>query len=203
MKIFAVGLNYADHVAEFGGTVPAEPVIFMKPDSALLRENKPFFIPLFSDEIHYETEIIVRINRLGKNISERFAHRYYEEIGLGIDFTARDLQRKLRSEGKPWELSKAFDGSAVMSPFVPKSEFKSLADINFHLDINESTVQRGNTSNMLFNIDQIIAYISHYFTLKIGDVIFTGTPAGVGRVNKNDKLVGYLEDRKMFDFAIK
>ncbi len=203
MKIFAVGLNYADHVKEFGAERPDEPVIFMKPDSALLRENKPFFIPLFSNEIHYETEVLVRINRLGKNISERFAHRYYDEIGLGIDFTARDLQRKLKDAGRPWELSKAFDGSAVISEFVPISEFPDLQNVNFHLDINGQKVQSGNTRDMSYSIDQIIAYISRYFTLKIGDVIFTGTPAGVGPVAKNDRLRGYLEDKLMFDFSIK
>ncbi len=203
MKIFAVGMNYANHVAEFGGEVPTEPVIFMKPDSALLRENKPFFIPLFSNEIHYETEFVVRINRLGKNISEKFAHRYYSEVGLGIDFTARDLQRKLRAEGKPWELSKAFDSSAVVSQFIPVSEFENLQDIDFYLDINGQTVQTGNTADMIFNVNQIIAYISKYFTLKIGDIIFTGTPVGVGQVNKNDKLQGYLRDQLMFDFMVK
>ena len=203
MKIFAVGLNYANHVAEFGGEIPSEPVIFMKPDSALLRENKPFFIPFFSDEIHYETELLVRINRIGKNISEKFAHRYYDEVGLGIDFTARDLQRKLRSEGKPWELSKGFDGSAVISNFVPLAQFEDVQNINFHLDINEKTVQCGNSADMIFSVNQIIAYVSRFYTLKIGDVIFTGTPVGVGAVAKNDRLQGFLEDEMMFNFSVK
>lgn len=203
MKIFAVGLNYAQHVAEFGGEIPTEPVVFMKPDSALLRENKPFFIPLFSDEIHYETELLVRINRIGKNIAEKFAYRYYDEVGLGIDFTARDLQRKLRAEGKPWELSKGFDGSAVISNFVPLSRFSDIQNVNFHLKINEQTVQQGNSRDMIFTVNQIIAYISRFYTLKIGDVIFTGTPVGVGAVAKNDHLQGFLEDEMMFNFSVK
>lgn len=204
MKIFAIGLNYASHNEEMKRTfAPSEPVIFMKPDTALLKDEKPFFIPDFSEEIQYETEVVVKINRLGKNISERFAHRYYNEITIGIDFTARDLQRNLKERGLPWEISKAFDNSAAIGEFVSVGTIPNVQNLNFHLNINGETVQRGNTANMIYSVDKIIAYISRFFTLKIGDLIFTGTPAGVGGIAINDRLEGYLEDRKVLNFKIK
>jgi 2-keto-4-pentenoate hydratase/2-oxohepta-3-ene-1,7-dioic acid hydratase in catechol pathway len=175
----------------------------MKPDSALLRNNDPFFLPDFAQSFHHEVEIVVRINRLGKNIEERFATRYYDEIALGIDFTARDLQEKLRGKGLPWEKAKAFDQSAVLSPFVSKEQYTDLNNLNFHLDINGETRQQGNTRNMIFSIDQIIAHVSKYFTLKIGDLIYTGTPEGVGPVAINDRLQGYIEGENFFDFRVK
>lgn len=203
MKIIAIGLNYLDHIKEFGNPVPLEPVVFMKPDSALLKNNRPFYLPDFSDEIHYETEIIVRINRLGKNISEKFTSRYYDEIGVGIDFTARDLQREQRKNGNPWEICKAFDASAAVSKFYPITTFGDIGQLNFHLDINGKTVQVGNTRDMIFNVDKIITYVSRFFTLKIGDIIFTGTPVGVGVVKKDDHLQAFIEERKLLDFKIK
>jgi 2-keto-4-pentenoate hydratase/2-oxohepta-3-ene-1,7-dioic acid hydratase in catechol pathway len=203
MKIFAIGQNYAEHNKELNNQNPGEPVVFMKPDTAALRNNKPFYIPDFSDELHYETEIIIKINRLGKNIAPRFASRYYAEIGLGVDFTARDIQRRLKSAGHPWEVCKAFDNSAVIGQFVPVSQIENVQNIDFHLDINGNTVQQGNTSQMIFPLDTLIAHISRYFTLKIGDIIFTGTPAGVGKVSVGDRLEGYLFDQKLFDFKIK
>jgi 2-keto-4-pentenoate hydratase/2-oxohepta-3-ene-1,7-dioic acid hydratase in catechol pathway len=203
MKIIAVGMNYTDHAKELNNPVPDEPVIFMKPDSALLKNNKPFYLPDFSNEIDYETEVIVQINRLGKNISEKFAPRYYSHIGLGIDFTARDIQRKFREKAYPWEICKAFDGSAVISEFYPIEKFGDLNNLNFRLDIDGSTVQKGNTSDMIFNINKIIAYVSRFFTLKIGDILFTGTPVGVGKVFINNHLEGYIEGEKMLDFMIK
>ncbi len=203
MKIFAIGQNYIEHNREMQSADPKDPVVFMKPDSAILRANKPFFIPEFSNEIHYETELIVKINRIGKHISPKFANRYYDEIGLGIDFTARDLQRKLKSEGKPWEICKGFDGAAVIGDFIPKDELGEVQQIRFHLDIDGKTVQQGNSSDMIFSIDAIIAYISRYFTLKIGDLIYTGTPVGVGAVAIGNRLEGYIFDRKMFDFQVK
>ncbi len=203
MKIIAVGRNYKAHIEELNNDIPTEPVIFMKPDSALLKNNKPFFIPDFSNEIHYETEILVQIDRLGKNISEKFAPRYYSTIGLGIDFTARDIQQEYKTKGLPWEICKAFDGSAVISKFYPIEDFGNINNLNFHLNIDGETVQKGNTSDMIFNINQIIAYVSKFFTLKIGDIIFTGTPAGVGKVNINNRLEGFIEDKKLFDFPVK
>ena len=204
MKIFAIGLNYASHNKEMKRTfVSEEPVLFMKPDTALLKDGKPFLLPDFSDEMHYETEIVVKVNRLGKTIAERFAHRYYDEITVGIDFTARDLQRKQKELGLPWEIAKSFDNSAAIGEFISKSEFEDIQNINFHLDINESTVQQGNTKDMIYSVDRIISYISRFFTLKIGDLIFTGTPAGIGPVNINDHLQGYIEDRKLLDFNVK
>lgn len=203
MKIICIGQNYADHVAELGYQIPQEPVVFMKPDSAILRVNNPFFIPDFAEEFHYETEIVVRIDRLGKSIAKQFANRYYSEIGIGIDFTARDLQRKLMSEGKPWEKCKSFDSSAAISEFLPKSNFMNVQNIDFHLDINGSTRQTGNTRDMIFDIDTIISYVSDYFTLKIGDLIYTGTPVGVGKVAIGDRLQAYIGDRKMMDFLVK
>lgn len=204
MKIFAIGLNYASHNKEMKRTfVSEEPVLFMKPDTALLKDGKPFLLPDFSDEMHYETEIVVKVNRLGKTIAERFAHRYYDEITVGIDFTARDLQRKQKELGLPWEIAKSFDNSAAIGEFISNSEFEDIQNINFHLDINESTVQQGNTKDMIYSVDRIISYISRFFTLKIGDLIFTGTPAGLGAVNINDHLQGYIEDRKLLDFRVK
>ncbi len=203
MKIIAVGLNYERHLSEFKADKPAEPVIFMKPDSALLKNNKPFFLPHFSDEIHYETEVVIRISKLGKNIAEKFASRYYSEVGLGIDFTARDLQTRARQLGQPWETSKGFDGSAVVSEFLPLADFGDIKHLGFRLDINGNTVQTGNTQDMIFSVDEIIAYVSRFFTLKTGDLIFTGTPAGVGPVKRNDRLEGYLEDKLMFRFNVK
>ncbi|MDD3189774.1 MAG: fumarylacetoacetate hydrolase family protein [Fermentimonas sp.] len=204
MKIFAIGLNYASHNKEMKRTfVSEEPVLFMKPDTALLKDGKPFLLPDFSDEMHYETEMVVKVNRLGKTIAERFAHRYYDEITVGIDFTARDLQRKQKELGLPWEIAKSFDNSAAIGEFISKSEFEDIQNINFHLDINESTVQQGNTKDMIYSVDRIISYISRFFTLKIGDLIFTGTPAGIGAVNINDHLQGYIEDRKLLDFRVK
>ncbi|NLI71932.1 MAG: fumarylacetoacetate hydrolase family protein [Bacteroidales bacterium] len=203
MKIFAIGQNYVEHNKEMDSADPLEPIVFMKADTAALRDNKPFFHPDFSEEIHYETELIVRINRLGRNISPRFAHRYYEEISLGVDFTARDLQRRLKREGKPWEICKAFDNSAVIGNFIPKDEIDDIQNIDFHLDLNGNTVQQGNSKDMIFSIDELIAYISKFFTLKIGDILFTGTPAGVGKVNIGDRLQGYIFEKKMFDFQVK
>ena len=203
MKIFAIGQNYAEHNKELNSPDPTEPVIFMKPDTAALKNNKPFYIPDFSSELHYETEIIVKISRLGKNIAPKFAHRYYEEIGLGVDFTARDEQRRLKAEGKPWEISKAFDNSAVIGNFIPKEELGDVQNIHFHLNINGNTVQKGHTSDMIFPVDEIIAWISRFFTLKIGDILFTGTPVGVGKVNIGDHLEGYIGEKKMFDFKVK
>jgi len=204
MKIIAVGMNYAAHNKELHHSLElSEPTIFMKPDSSLSKDGKPFFIPDFSSEIHYETELVVKIDRLGKNIAERFAHRYYTEVTVGIDFTARDLQNRLRSQGLPWEISKAFDYSAVIGDFIPVSEIGNVQAIPFHLQINGEMVQEGNTSDMLFSIDRIIAYVSRFFTLKIGDLIYTGTPVGVGPVKINDHLQGYMKDNKVLDFFVK
>lgn len=204
MKIFAIGLNYASHNKEMKQTFEAsEPVIFMKPDTALLKDGKPFFLPDFSDEIHYETELVIKINRLGKNIAEKFAHRYYDDITIGIDFTARDLQRKQKKLGLPWEIAKSFDNSAPIGEFISKKEIPDINNINFRLDINGNSVQQGNSGDLIFSFDKIIAYISRFFTLKIGDLIFTGTPAGIGGVSINDRLEGYIEDKKLLDFKIK
>ena len=203
MKIIAVGMNYAAHNKELDFTIPSEPVIFMKADSSLLKKGAPFFIPDFSETIDYEVEVVVKINRLGKNIAEQFAHRYYEEVTAGIDFTARDLQRKLRKEGHPWEISKAFDNSAAVGDFIPKTDIADLSRMSFRLDINGAMAQSGNTQDMLFSIDRIIAYASRFFTLKIGDLIFTGTPSGVGSVHINDRLEAYIEEQKILDLKIK
>lgn len=202
MKIICIGRNYAKHIEELQNERPEEPVIFMKPDSAVLLKNNPFIIPPFSQDIHYEVELIVKINRIGKFIDEKFAHKYYEEIGLGIDFTARDLQNKLKEKGLPWEKAKAFDGSAVVGNFCPKKEL-NLDRIRFQLISNDQVVQDGDSSHMLWKIDEIIAYVSQFFTLKIGDLIFTGTPAGVGKVQANDVLKGHLEGREMFSVKVK
>lgn len=204
MKIIAVGMNYAAHNKELHHTLElTEPTIFMKSDSSLLKDGKPFFIPDFSSEIHYETELVIKVDRLGKNIAERFAHRYYHEVTVGIDFTARDWQRRLRAQGLPWELCKSFDNSAVIGTFIPLSEAGNVNALSFHLDLNGKTVQEGHTQEMLFSVDRIIAYVSRFFTLKIGDLIFTGTPAGVGPVHIGDRLEGYLGDRKLLDFHVR
>lgn len=205
MKIIAIGMNYSLHCHELhaGEALPQEPVIFMKPDSALLKDSKPFFIPDFCEQVDYETEMVVRICRLGKNISERFAHRYYDAVTVGIDFTARDLQRRFREEGKPWELCKGFDSSAAIGDWVPVGKLKSVQDLNFHLNIDGKVVQQGYTGDMLFTVDQIIAYVSRFCTLKIGDLLFTGTPVGVGPVRIGNHLEGFLENEKLLDFYIR
>ncbi len=203
MKIICIGRNYADHISELNNERPAEPVIFLKPDSAILLKQHPFVIPEFSEDVHHEVEILVKINKVGKYIDAKFAHKYYDEIGLGIDFTARDLQNKLKEKGLPWEKAKAFDGSAVISDFLSIKEFDSLENINFELRNNSEIVQSGNTNQMLWKIDEIIAYVSQYFTLKKGDIIFTGTPSGVAKVNPNDVLEGFLENKSMFKIQIK
>lgn len=203
MKIICIGRNYVKHAQELKNDIPEEPVFFMKPDSALLLGNKPFYIPDFSNDLHYEVELILKISRLGKNIEPRFAHRYYNEIGLGIDFTARDIQRKLSEKGLPWEKAKAFDSSAVLGDFVPKDELGDLADIRFSLLKNGEIVQDGHSADMIFPFDSIVSHVSKYVTLKIGDLIYTGTPAGVGPVNIDDRLEGFLAGKKMFDFMVK
>lgn len=205
MKIIAVEMNYAQHNKELGHTQEnREPVIFMKPDSAILKDGKPFFVPDFSHEVHYETEVVVRICRLGKNIAPRFAHRYYDAVTVGIDFTARDLQRKFREAGNPWELCKGFDNSAAIGTFISLEQASGdLQNLDFHLDIDGCEVQRGNTADMLFKIDDIIAYVSRFMTLKIGDLLFTGTPAGVGPVSVGQHLQGYLGGEKLLDFHIR
>lgn len=204
MKIICVGMNYTDHIRELNNQVPEEPVIFFKPDSALLRNNDPFFIPGFSNEIHHEVELVVKICRVGKHIDPKYVGRYYKEIGLGIDFTARDLQAKLRSKGLPWEKSKGFDQSAAISKqFIPIEKLPDPKSIKFRLDINGQTVQSGDSSWMIFPIDEIIVHVSKYFTLKMGDLIYTGTPVGVGPVRKDDRLEGYLEGEKLLDFFIR
>lgn len=205
MKIIAVGMNYMAHCHELHANeaLPKEPVIFMKPDSALLKDSKPFFIPDFSAQVDYETELVVRINRLGKNIASRFANRYYDAVTVGIDFTARDLQRKFRAAGNPWELCKGFDNSAAIGDFVSVEKFKDIQALDFHLDIDGKTVQSGNTRDMLFKVDEIIAYVSQFFTLKIGDLLFTGTPVGVGPVSVGQHLQGYLEEEKLLDFYVR
>jgi len=203
MKIIAIGRNYAEHAKELNNPVPTVPVIFMKPDTALLKDNKPFYHPDFSQDIHHEIEIVLKVCKEGKHISEKFAANYYDEIGLGVDFTARDIQSRHKEKGLPWELAKAFDSSAPISNFIPKSEFKDVYNINFHLDINNETRQSGNTNMLLFSFEQIIAFVSQYITLKKGDLIFTGTPAGVGKVNVGDHLEGYIEDNKLLDFSVK
>ncbi len=204
MKIIAVGMNYAAHNKELHHTLElTEPTIFMKSDSSLLKDGKPFFIPDFSSEIHYETELVIKVDRLGKNIAERFAHRYYHEVTVGIDFTARDWQRRLRAQGLPWELSKSFDNSAAIGTFIPLAEAGNVNDLSFRLDLNGETVQEGHTREMLFSVDRIIAYVSRFFTLKIGDLIYTGTPAGVGPVHIGDRLEGYVGDRKLLDFHVR
>ncbi|MBU2928545.1 fumarylacetoacetate hydrolase family protein [Winogradskyella psychrotolerans] len=203
MKLICIGRNYTDHIKELENEKPTDPVIFLKPDTAILLKKQPFFIPDFSDDVHYEVEVLVKINKVGKYIDRKFAHKYYDDIGLGIDFTARDLQAQLKAKGLPWEKAKAFDGAAVVGKWLPKTKFQNIDNINFSLRKNDAVVQDANTELMLWKIDEIIEYVSKYFTLKIGDIIFTGTPAGVGKVFAEDRLTGYLEDEEMFSIKIK
>ncbi len=203
MKIIAIGRNYINHAKELNNAVPKKPVFFMKPETALLQKNNPFYYPEFSNDIHYEAEIVIKINKIGKYIEEQFAHRYYSEIGIGIDFTARDLQQEQKEKGLPWEIAKAFDYSAPIGTFVNLSNYKDIQNINFSLDINGKRVQTGNTKDMLFSVDKIIAYVSQFISLKIGDLIFTGTPAGVGRINIGDRLEAAIEGETLLNFEIK
>lgn len=203
MKIICIGRNYVKHIEELQNERPDEPVVFLKPDSAVLLKQHPFVIPAFSDDIHHEVELLVRINKVGKYIEPKFAANYYDEIGLGIDFTARDLQTQLKAKGLPWEKAKAFDGSAVIGSFLSKKDFSSTENINFELKSNGITVQKGNSSHMLWKIDELIAHVSQYFTLKIGDIIFTGTPEGVAKVKPNDILEGFIEEKKLFRIQVK
>ena len=204
MKIICIGRNYSDHAKELNNPVPLEPVFFMKPDTALLPKRNPVYIPDFTDNLNYEVELVLKINKTGKKIASKFAYKYYNEIGIGIDFTARDLQEKCKKNGLPWEMAKSFDHSAPISnKFISKEEFKDLKNINFSLKKNKETVQIGNSADMLFNFDEIISYVSRFVTLKIGDLIFTGTPAGVGKVEINDQLEAYLENQMMLKVTIK
>lgn len=203
MKLICVGRNYVAHIDELSNEVPKDPVLFLKPDTSILLKKQPFFIPDFSDNIHYEVEVLIKINRVGKYIDEKFAHKYYQELGLGIDFTARDLQSSLKSKGLPWEKAKAFDGSAVVGNWINKSEFNNVNDLEFSLEKNGNVVQQSSTALMLWKIDALIAYISKFFTLKIGDIIFTGTPSGVGKVFENDQLVGKIQNKEMFSIKVK
>ena len=203
MKIICIGRNYANHIEELHNERPTEPVVFMKPDSAVLLKQHPFVIPEFSEDVHHEIEIIVKISKVGKYIEPKFAHKYYEEISVGIDFTARDLQDKLKAKGLPWEKAKAFDGSAVLGEFLPKNQFSSLENITFELTNNNKTVQISNSSFMLWKIDELISYVSQFFTLKIGDIIFTGTPEGVAAVKPDDVLEGFLEGQQLFRIQVK
>lgn len=203
MKIICIGRNYTEHIKELANEKPTEPVVFLKPDTSILVKKQPFFIPDFSNDVHHEVEILVKISKVGKYIDKKFAHKYYDEIGLGIDFTARDLQQQLKEKGLPWEKAKGFDGAAVVGKWLPKSDFESLDAINFSLEKNGIVVQQGNTSHMLWKIDELIEYVSKYFTLKIGDIIFTGTPSGVAKVEANDVLRGLIENNEMFKLTIK
>ena len=203
MKIICVGRNYVEHIEELNNSVPVEPVLFLKPDTAILLKKQAFFIPEFSNNVHHEVEILVKINRVGKHIDKKFAYKYYDEIGLGIDFTARDLQQQLKDTVLPWEKAKGFDGAAVIGKFLPKSTFETIDAIDFSLEKNGKEVQKGNTSLMLWKIDALIENISKYFTLKIGDVIFTGTPSGVSQILPNDTLKGFIENREMFSIKVK
>ena len=203
MKIICIGRNYADHITELKNERPSEPIIFLKPDTSILLKKQPFFIPEFSNQVQHEVELLIKITKVGKHIDKKFAHKYYDEIGLGIDFTARDLQQQLKQKGLPWEKAKAFDGAAVIGKFVSKSRFESLDAISFSLKKNEQVVQQGNSSHMLWKFDDLIEYVSKYFTLKIGDVIFTGTPAGVAKVNPDDVLSGFIADEEFFKIRIK
>lgn len=203
MKIICVGRNYSSHIKELANEKPIDPVLFLKPDTSILQKNHPFYIPHFSSNIDYEVEVIIRINKIGKHIQAKFSHKYYEEISLGVDFTARIVQNQLKSNGLPWEKSKSFDGSAIIGEWFQKNEFENINSLSFNLKVNKRVVQHGNTSEMLWKIDDLISYISQYFTLKIGDIIFTGTPAGVGPISENDVLVGHIEDRQAFSVKIK
>lgn len=203
MKIICIGLNYRKHAFEMGWNLPEEPVVFLKPDSSILKNNKPFFLPHFSDNIHYEVEVVIKISKLGKGISAKFAPRYFDEVTLGIDITARDLQNRLTKSGMPWEISKCFDGAAPIGSFIPVTGVKDMRDLDFRLEINNKVVQKSNTSDMIFGFNEIVEYVSKFFTLKTGDLIFTGTPSGVGQLKRNDNLVAYLGDKTLLDFLIK
>ena len=203
MKIICIGRNYTDHIEELANERPADPVVFLKPDTSLLLKNQPFFIPPFSNDVHYEVEVLVRINRIGKHIQQKFSHKYYQEIGLGIDFTARDVQSKLKAKGLPWEKAKAFDGAAVVGNWIDKSTLPNVDELQFEMSKNGALVQQSSTALMLWKIDELISYVSQFFTLKIGDIIFTGTPAGVGPVVENDILEGSLEGHKLFSIKVK
>jgi 2-keto-4-pentenoate hydratase/2-oxohepta-3-ene-1,7-dioic acid hydratase in catechol pathway len=203
MKIICIGRNYTDHIEELANERPEDPVVFLKPDTSLVLKNQPFFIPPFSNDVHYEVEVLVRINRIGKHIQQKFSHKYYDEIGLGIDFTARDLQAKLKAKGLPWEKAKAFDGAAVVGDWVNKSELPHIDELQFEMTKNGTLVQQSSSALMLWKVDELIAYVSQFFTLKIGDIIFTGTPAGVGPVIENDVLEGSLEGRQLFSIKVK
>ncbi len=203
MKIICIGRNYFDHAKELNNPVPERPVFFMKPDSALVTKNRPFFYPEFSKDVHHELEVVIKIDRLGRSIQEKFAARYYSEVGLGIDFTARDLQAEMKSKGLPWEIAKGFDYSAPVSEFLPVNEFKDINNMEFNLKLNGEQVQKGTTADMIFSFDKIIAYVSQFVTLKTGDLIYTGTPAGVGPVKINDHMEAFLEGRQLMDFYVK
>jgi 2-keto-4-pentenoate hydratase/2-oxohepta-3-ene-1,7-dioic acid hydratase in catechol pathway len=203
MKIICIGLNYRKHAIEMGWSMPEVPVVFMKPDSSILKNNKPFFLPGFSEMIHYEVEVVIKISKLGKGISAKFAPRYYDEVTVGIDITARDLQNRQTAKGLPWEISKGFDGAAPIGTFIPVSSIDDINNLDFRLEINEKVVQKSNTSDMIFGINEIIEYVSKFFTLKTGDLIFTGTPSGVGELKRNDNLVAYLGNKSLLDFLIK
>lgn len=203
MKIICIGQNYMEHIKELNSAVPDEPVFFLKPDTSLLLDNKPFYIPDFSNDIHHEVEIVLKINRNGKSIAEEFAHKYYDELTVGIDFTARDIQKQQKTKGLPWEKAKGFDNAAPVGKFVSKSKLPAMNNLNFHLNINGKTIQKGNTSDLLFSFDKIIAFISQFITLKMGDIIFTGTPVGVSAVNIGDKLEAFLEGEKLLGFDVK
>ena len=203
MKIICIGRNYTDHIEELANERPEDPVVFLKPDTSLVLKNQPFFIPPFSDDVHYEVEVLVRINRIGKHIQQKFSYKYYDEIGLGIDFTARDLQAKLKGKGLPWEKAKAFDGAAVVGDWVNKSELPHIDELQFEMTKNGTVVQESSSALMLWKVDELIAYVSQFFTLKIGDIIFTGTPSGVGPVVENDVLEGYLEGHQLFSIKVK
>lgn len=202
MKIICIGRNYSDHISELNNQKPEDPVVFLKPDTSILLKNYPFVIPEFTQECQHEVEIVVKINKVGKYISPKFASKYYDQIGLGIDFTARDVQQKLKEKGLPWEISKGFDGATVIGDFISKDQFDSVQNIDFSLQKNDEIAQQGNTKDMLFSIDELISYVSQYFTLKIGDLIFTGTPAGVAKVASGDQLKGFIGDKKMFDIKV-
>jgi 2-keto-4-pentenoate hydratase/2-oxohepta-3-ene-1,7-dioic acid hydratase in catechol pathway len=203
MKIICIGQNYLEHIEELNSNRSESPVIFLKPDSSIIQKNQPFFIPDFSKEIHYEVEIILKFSKLGKHIDPKFSNKYYNQISLGIDFTARDLQKKLKQSGQPWEKAKAFDNSAVIGDWINISDFQEINNINFCLKVNNKIVQTSNSSNMIWKVDELISEVSNYFTLKIGDILFTGTPEGVGKVNEGDVLDGFLEKKKVFSIKIK
>ncbi|MDQ8054232.1 MAG: fumarylacetoacetate hydrolase family protein [Pedobacter sp.] len=203
MKVIAIGRNYAAHAKELNNAVPSQPIIFLKPDTAVLKDNKPFYLPDFSSDIHYELEVVLKICKEGKHIAEKFASNYYDEIGLGIDFTARDIQNEHKQKGLPWELAKAFDHSAAISTFAPKDTFSSMYDLRFELQINQQTRQQGHTANLLFSFEKIISFVSQYITLKKGDLIFTGTPEGVGQVKQGDQLEAWLEGKQLLNFSVK